>query len=276
MAIADTRLLDELTDIASAAAAAIRAIARRALDPRQKADRSVVTAADEAAEALILEGLTRLLPGTPIISEEAAGKGERPALAADFVLVDPLDGTRDFLDGEPDFTVNIAVVSDHTPVLGVVAAPARDMIWRGIAGHSAERLGLPAGARAAECRERSAIHTRSAPATELIVAVSRSHLDPATADFVARLPTNQSIVCGSAIKFCRVAEGSADIYPRLSPTSEWDVAAGHAVLTAAGGIVTTPAGQPMRYGASPSGFGVPAFIAWGDRAAAKRFAVAPA
>jgi 3'(2'), 5'-bisphosphate nucleotidase len=191
-------------------------------------------------------------------------------------LVDPLDGTRDFLDGEPDFTVNIAVVSDHTPVLGVVAAPARDTIWRGIAGHSAERLGLPAGARAAECRERSAIHTRSAPATELIVAVSRSHLDPATADFVARLPTNQSIVCGSAIKFCRVAEGSADIYPRLSPTSEWDVAAGHAVLTAAGGIVTTPAGQPMRYGASPSGFGVPAFIAWGDRAAAKRFAVAPA
>lgn len=271
MLTTDARLLDELTNIASRAGASIQAIAHRALDPRRKADKSVVTAADEAAEAVILESLSRLLPGIPIVSEEAAAQGKCPTLAREFILVDPLDGTRDFLDGRPEFTVNIAIVADQTPVLGVVGAPALNLIWRGAVGHGAERLHLKPGASMSDARDKTAIKARPAPAAGLAVTHSRSHLDPATAAFVEKLPKTDPIVCGSAIKFCRVAEGTADVYPRLSPTCEWDVAAGNAVLAAAGGIVTTPQAQPIIYGNAQAKFVIPAFLAWGDRAAAERF-----
>jgi 3'(2'), 5'-bisphosphate nucleotidase len=199
------------------------------------------------------------------VSEEAVSD-RTPG--ADFILVDPLDGTREFVEGRAEYTVNVALVRDRTPVAGFVAAPALGLLWRGVAGHGAERLRFASGRAAAV--EAIAIRARPAP-ERLVIALSRSHLDPDTAAFAEQLPIAERLICGSAVKFCRIAEGSADVYPRLSPTSEWDVAAGHAVLTAAGGTVTRPDGTPLTYGKGGD-FLIPGFMAWGDPAAARRYA----
>jgi 3'(2'), 5'-bisphosphate nucleotidase len=266
----DGVLLDELTTIVSAANAAILAACTRNLETRSKADQSPVTAADHAAEAVILKGLARLLPGVAVVSEETAAC---PAQLPDsFVLVDPLDGTRELVGGRDEYTVNVAIVSGGAPQLGIVAAPAQGLIWRGIVGRGAERLRLAGGAPAAAASDRRPIHTRPCPATGLIAAASRSHLDRATEAFLARLPVAECRSSGSAIKFCQLAEGSVDVYPRLSPTCEWDVAAGHALLVAAGGTMMTPKGGLLPYGRVEADFKVPGFIAWGDPAAPARFA----
>jgi len=262
----DTALLDQLTDLASRAAAAILAIAPSDRSPRLKADQSPVTAADEAADAVIAEGLSQLLPGLPVISEERCP--DAPALAPDasFALVDPLDGTREFLAGRDEYTVNIALVSGGYPVAGVIAVPARSLIYRGIVGVGAERLRLKPGQGPANAREATPIRCRAAPRDGVIAAVSRSHLDTATMDFLAGFPRARQVAAGSSLKFCCVAEGSADIYPRLAPVYAWDAAAGHAVLAAAGGAVLTPQGTPLRYsGSTKAGLLIPAFIAWGDQ-----------
>jgi 3'(2'), 5'-bisphosphate nucleotidase len=269
----DGGLLDELTTIVSAAAAAILAARAGPLDARTKADLSPVTAADHAAEAVILEGLARLLPGVCVVSEEAAGRALPDSIPGSFVLVDPLDGTRELLAGRDEFTVNVAVVSGGRPCLGIVAAPAQAMLWRGIEGRGAERLRLSPGAPASAAQERSAIRTRPSPRSGLVAVVSRSHLDPQTQALLARLPIADRRACGSAVKFCQIAEGAADVYPRLSTTCEWDVAAGHAVLAAAGGAVITPERAPLNYGRMLESFRVPAFIAWGDASAAARLDV---
>jgi 3'(2'), 5'-bisphosphate nucleotidase len=263
----DRALLDALTASVVRASAAILAIAPGALATRHKADASPVTAADEAAQAVLLADLARLLPALPVVSEEAVS--DRPvATHADFVLVDPLDGTREFVEGRPEYTVNVALLRDRQPVAGFVAAPALGLLWRGVVGHGAERLRFTpeGGAAVAE----TAIRTRPAP-ERLVIALSRSHLDPDTAALAEQLPIAERLTCGSALKFCRIAEGSADVYPRLSPTSEWDVAAGHAVLAAAGGAVTRPDGSALTYGTG-SDFLIPGFLAWGDTAAARRYA----
>ena len=265
----DASLLDELTAIVARAAAAILAIAPAALTPRMKADHSPVTAADQAAEAVILESLARLLPGVPVVSEEAAARGEACAAAATLALVDPLDGTREIIEGRSEYTVNLAIVADGVPVLGLVAAPALGFLWRGVVGRGAERLRLVGQGPSRQAVDSTPIHTRRAPSHGLVAAVSRSHFDAKTASFVDRLPIAERIVCGSALKFCRIAEGAADVYPRLSPTCEWDVAAGHAVIAAAGGMVTTPDGGPILYGRE--GFRIPGFIAWGDAEAARGY-----
>lgn len=264
------RLLDELTTIVSAAAAAIVAECARSLDARIKPDRTPVTAADEVAEAVILDALGGLLPGVCVVSEEATGRACPDRLPDSFVLVDPLDGTREVIAGRNEYTINIAIVRGGRPRLGIVAAPAQGLLWRGIEGRGAERLRLSPGAPASAAQARSAIRTRPAPDTGLVAAVSRSHLDPRTEALLARLPIADRYACGSAVKFCQVAEGSADVYPRLSPTCEWDVAAGHAVLAAAGGLVTTPEGAPLSYGRVAEQFRIPAFVAWGDPSAAER------
>jgi 3'(2'), 5'-bisphosphate nucleotidase len=220
------------------------------------------------AEAVILEGLARVLPGATIVSEEAVGAAPSAHLSGDFVLVDPLDGTRELIAGRDEFTINLALLNAGRPRLGIIAAPAQGLIWRGIEGKGAERLRLAPGAAANAARERIAIRTRTRPRSGLVAAVSRSHLDPQTEHFLARLPITQRLVRGSAVKFCQVAEGTADVYPRLSTTCEWDVAAGHAVLTAAGGSVTAPDGAPLGYGRVSENFRIPAFIAWGDKGAA--------
>jgi 3'(2'), 5'-bisphosphate nucleotidase len=264
---ADGRLLDELTTIVSAAAAAILAARSGSLDTRTKADLSPVTVCDEAAEAAILSGLARVLPGVTVVSEEAASKAPPATLPETFVLVDPLDGTRELVAGRDEFTVNVAIVRGGRPRLGVVAAPAQGVVWRGSEGRGAERLQLSPGAPASAARERSTIRTRPAPRAGLVAVVSRSHLDAETEAFLARLPIAGRLTSGSAVKFCQVAEGAADVYPRLSTTCEWDVAAGHAVLTAAGGVLTAPDGAALGYGQIGRNFRVPAFVAWGDPAA---------
>lgn len=262
----DATLLDGLTAIASRAAAAIVAIALPALAQRSKPDHSPVTSADEASQTVILEGLNRLLPGVPVVSEEAVTTVAPGSLDHLFILVDPLDGTRELLAGRDEFTVNIALVSDGQPIAGVVAAPARGIVWRGMVGVGAERFILAPGSELKAARERTPIQTRAQPKDALVTLMSRSHLDPATEAYIARLKPSERISCGSSLKFCWLAEGAADLYPRLTPTSEWDIAAGHAVLACAGGAVTTPDGSTLSYG--QPGFRVAAFIAWGDRIAA--------
>jgi 3'(2'), 5'-bisphosphate nucleotidase len=252
----DAPLVDALTDLVANAAAAILAIAPGALDTRLKADKSPVTAADEAADAVIAQGLVRLLPGIPVVSEESR---DRPsALGETFVLVDPLDGTKEFVAGVGEYTVNLAILTGGEPIAGFVAAPALGLLWRGIVSRGAERLPLDRTAAPV------AIHCRPAPASGLVAAASRSHFTAATAAFLDRVGVTSRVSCGSSLKFCRLAEGAIDVYPRLSEISEWDIAAGHALVTAAGGLVTTPGGAPLRYGDAAHGFTVPGFIAWGD------------
>lgn len=257
-------LLDDLTALVARASTLIRAIAAKGLTHRLKDDRSPVTAADEASEAMILEGLARLLPGLPVIAEEMSTHSPPPTLGGSFLVVDPLDGTKEFLAGSDEFTVNVGIVTRGVPVAGVVAAPNRNLVWRGVVGGKAERLRLKSdGADHAE-----PIRTRPWSDPRAVAVMSRSHLDPATEAFLARLAPVARRPSGSAIKFCQIAEGAADVYPRLSTVCEWDVAAGQALLTAAGGIVTTPQGGPLVYGRIAENFRVPAFIAWGDPAKA--------
>ncbi len=258
---ADAGLLDGLTAIASRAAAAILSVGDPGGTQRAKPDRSPVTAADEAAEAAVLDGLARLMPGVPVVSEES-GQSTPGALGDAFLLVDPLDGTRELLAGEREYTVNIALVRDGVPVLGVIAAPAMGLVWRGGAGRGAERLALAPGGLPAEARERTAIAVRARPARDPIAAVSRFHRDPDTERHLDRcFPGARRMVIGSAVKFCRLAEGAIDIYARLTQLSEWDIAAGHALVAAAGGTMTAVDGAALRYG-NP-GFRTRGFVACG-------------
>jgi 3'(2'), 5'-bisphosphate nucleotidase len=256
-------LMDELTDIGARAAQAIRDWSGKC-GIRSKADGSPVTAADEAAEAVIRDGIARIAPAVPIISEEHAAR-EKPIVPTDagasYLLVDPLDGTREFIAGSDEYTVNIAVVTDRVPILGVITAPASSLTWRGIVGRGAEKLEFAGGRISSAGR----IHTRRRPAREPMVMVSRSHLEARTRSYVDGLAPVKLVHCGSSVKFCRLAEGSADLYPRLAPTHDWDIAAGHAVLAAAGGHVAAPDGTPLVYG-SPELL-IPGFIASGDPAA---------
>jgi 3'(2'), 5'-bisphosphate nucleotidase len=253
-ATAGNDLMAELTAISIVAATTILA-ARGSGGVRVKADGSPVTNADEAADAVIREGLARLQPRLPAISEEQAGQSKMPAPGERYFLVDPLDGTRDFIAGLDEYTVNIGLVADGRPVLGIVTAPALGLIWRGIVGHGAERLRFSAQ----QTSRPEPIHTRSRPDDELVVMVSRSHLDATTRAYVESLPRARCIPCGSSLKFCRLAEGAADLYPRLGPTRDWDVAAGHALLVAANGSVARPDGAALTYG-TPQ-LRIPAFLA---------------
>ena len=259
------RLLDDLTAIVARASAAIRELSPGSVATREKADRSPVTAADETAEAMILQELAQLLPAVPVVSEEQAAKQTPPQPGASFILVDPLDGTREFLAGRDEFTVNVAIITRNAPLAGVVAAPKRNLLWRGVVGKGAERLAIGADGAPGTIKK---IHTRPWPAHGAIAFVSRSHGAPETDAFLARLGPVARNVSGSSIKFCLLAEGSADVYPRLAPTSEWDVAAGHAVLAAAGGKVIRPDETPLAYGNAADRFRIPAFVAWADPAKA--------
>ena len=256
----DTSLLDGLTLAAARASAAILAVRERGLEQREKDDHSPVTNADIASEAAIMAELARLAPGIPVVSEETQGNRPQSGLGGKFFLIDPLDGTREFIAGRDEYTVNVALIENGSPVVGVLAAPSRGLIWRGVVGCGAERLPMEAArSPAGRC---TPVHTRARPASGARVLVSRSHLDANTEALVARLDKPERIACGSALKFGLLAEGTADLYPRLAPTSEWDIAAGHALLSAAGGQVTAPGGKPLVYGLGD--FLVPAFIAAGD------------
>jgi 3'(2'), 5'-bisphosphate nucleotidase len=252
-------LLDELTAISIAAAGAIRRSNWERGGVRIKEDATPVTAADEAAEAVICDALAQLEPSLPIISEEGTEREPPKIRGQSYFLVDPLDGTREFIAGRDEYTVNIGLICAGAPVLGVIAAPALGLIWRGIVGRGAERIEFAA----ATMSEPQAIRTRARPNRELRVIASRSHLDAQTKAYIGGLPGAELIRCGSSLKFCRLAEGAADLYPRLAPTREWDVAAGNAILAAAGGSVVAPDGDALAYGGRE--LRIPAFLACGDR-----------
>ena len=232
-------LVDTLAETAKEAGEAILTVVRRGFEVESKHDQSPVTEADRAAELVILAALARAAPGVPVIAEEEVAAGRIPAHDDIFFLVDPLDGTKEFVRGGHDYTVNIGLIERGTPRLGVVFAPATGVLHAGSVGE---------GAWVESGQGRHAIQTR--PRGDQVTAVaSKSHLNQATIDYLeAAVGTCGYISIGSSLKFCIVAEGKADIYPRASPTSEWDTAAGHAVLIAAGGIVDGPDGGPLRYG----------------------------
>ena len=246
-------LLDALLPIARKAGAAIMDIYATDFAVRGKADASPVTEADERAEAVILPELARLTPDIPIVSEEEASAGRIPTVGDRFWLVDPLDGTKEFINRNGEFTVNIALIENGSPVLGVVFTPALDRLFAGAVGVTAfvEDKGV-----------RRDIACRTPPAEGLTVVASRSHGDAeALASFLAGRKVASQTNAGSSLKLCLVAAGEADVYPRLGRTMEWDIAAGHAVLAAAGGRVQTLAGEPLRYG--KPGLDNPHFVASG-------------
>jgi len=251
--IAPDHLLPKLVALAERAGAVILDHYGRDVEVRKKADASPVTAADEAAEAVILEGLAELAPSVPVVAEERVAAGKVPALDEQpFWLVDPLDGTKEFLSRNGEFTVNIGLVEDGLPTLGVVQAPALGKVWWGAVGH---------GAWARSDGTERAIAARPRPSSGPVAVASRSHADPETEAWLDEVGAAERISAGSSLKFCLIAEGRADLYPRFGPTMEWDTAAGHAVLRAAGGRVTTRDGAPFLY--RKPGFRNPGFIAYG-------------
>ena len=247
-------LLDRVIPIARAAGAIVMEVYATEFKVEGKGDASPVTEADHRAEALVLPALARITPGLQVVSEEAASAGRIPVVAERFWLVDPLDGTREFVNRNGEFTVNIALVERDTPVLGVVLAPASGRLFAGAAG---------AGAFVEdESGRRQAITCRRIPATGLTVVSSRSHGDVEALDaYLAGRVVASHITAGSSLKFCLVAGGEADLYPRFGRTMEWDTAAGHAILRAAGGRVTDLNGAELRYG-KPD-FANPHFVATG-------------
>lgn len=246
--------LDALVDLARRAGEAIMALYGPGVERWTKADESPVTAADLAAHEVLTRGLAALTPDLPVISEEAVTEAELAAgaPAAAFWLVDPLDGTREFLSRNGEFTVNAALVVDGRPIAGVVGVPATGRIY----------AGCPDGAVVVEADgSRRPIRVRAVPADGPVALISRSHLDPRTRDWLAAHEVERSRQAGSSLKLCLIAEGEADLYPRLGRTMEWDIAAGHAVLLAAGGHVDTLAGPPLTYG--KPGLDNPHFLARG-------------
>ena len=232
-------LIDDLSIAAREAGEAILQIVRRGFEVESKQDTSPVTEADRAAELVILAALARAAPGVPVIAEEEVAAGRIPAHDQTYFLVDPLDGTKEFIRGGDDYTVNIGLIENGAPKLGIVFAPATGRLHGGCVGE---------GAWLDEGRGRVTVHTR--PRGESMTAVaSKSHLNQATIDYLrSAVGECDYVSVGSSLKFCIVAEGRADIYPRAAPTSEWDTAAGHAVLLAAGGLVDGPDGEALRYG----------------------------
>lgn len=246
-------LLKDLIDVTRKAADVIMAIYATDFAVRGKDDNSPVTEADEKAEEVILAELRRLTPDIPIVAEEAAAAGETVEIGDRFWLVDPLDGTREFINKNGEFTVNIALIEQGAPTLGVVYAPAIKRLFFGAAG---------LGAWVEDSTGTRPITVRPVPEEGLTVVASRSHADP---EALAAFLDGQTIAhlrnAGSSLKICLVAAGEADLYPRLGRTMEWDIAAGHAVVRAAGGRLTNLDGEEMTYG--KSGFENPHFLVRG-------------
>ncbi len=253
-----------LTDAAARAGAAILQHYHGAAEVELKGDNSPVTRADRESEKIILAALAELAPEVHVVSEEAHCGASGP-LGDLFFLVDPLDGTKEFIQRRSDFTVNIALIEDGRPRFGLVYAPARARLAVTIEAGKAIEVALPpngAGAELGRLRQK-ALHARIAGKTGLTALVSHSHLDAKSEAFLAKLKITERTGLGSSVKFIAIASGEADVYPRFSPTMEWDTAAGQAVLEAAGGSVVDTDGQPLRYGKTEEGLRNPSFIAWG-------------
>ena len=257
-----SRLAGELGRIAHDAGRLILKHYASVSEVRTKADSSPVTKADEEAEALILERLAKLEPDVPVVAEESVAKGRIPELGDRFFLVDPLDGTKEFLQKNGEFTVNIALIEHGRPTTGVVIAPAKARAFVGDGNNGAFELAAPEDLPL-EIGAAQRIHTRKPPSGGLVAVVSRTHRDTKTEQYLEAYAIAGVVAAGSSLKFCLVATGEADLYPRHGTTMEWDTAAGQAVLEAAGGSVTTLEGVPLTYGKASRGFVNPHFIARG-------------
>jgi len=240
LSIDRARLLDDLADAAREAGEAILTVIRRGFEVEAKRDASPVTEADRAAELVILAALAKAAPGVPVIAEEEVAAGHITVPTAIYWLVDPLDGTREFAAGNDEFAVNIGLVRDGRPVLGVVGIPASGELFGGIVGRGAwKRIGS----------EQTPVTARLPPVEGLTVLASRYHGSSTRLDdFLRDKRVAKLINFGSSVKFCRLAEGIADLYPRFGRTMEWDTCAPQAVLEAAGGTVRTFEGEELRYG----------------------------
>lgn len=248
--------------LALSAGRVIMDVYRSDFSAEQKADESPVTEADRQSERVILEGLRAAFPHIACVAEEECAAGEGPSdPGRSFFLVDPLDGTKEFVNRRGDFTVNIALVRDGVPEIGIVYAPASGRFFAGRPG-AAEALELSAEGEIVG-RRRIAVREAAVPMT---IVASRSHRTPETDDFISRFEAAEIVSIGSSLKFCLLACGEADLYPRFGPTMEWDTAAGDAVLRAAGGMTSTLDGEPLRYGKRGGGrdFLNPHFMAVGD------------
>jgi 3'(2'), 5'-bisphosphate nucleotidase len=259
----DAAMLAEFEKLALAAGAEIMDVFHAGITVEDKSDQSPVTEADRRAEIVILEGLRKAFPDIPCVAEEEASAGLiPPALGKEFFLIDPLDGTKEFIKRRPDFTVNIALIRDGDPVVGVVYAPAQGMLYSGRPG----KAYAVTVANDHSPLERSEIAVRSCANPKTIVA-SRSHRTPETDEFIVQHDGAEIVSVGSSLKFCLLADGKADLYPRFGRTMEWDTAAGDAVLRAAGGSTRLVDGGPFTYGKRNQGhdadFANPWFVAEG-------------
>ena len=259
----DAALIDALVAASIEAGDAILRIRRGGLSIETKSDRSPVTDADRAAEAIIAAALAKAAPGVPVIAEEAVYEGRIPETGRTFFLVDPLDGTKEFAKGGNDFTVNIGLVRDGVAAFGVILVPATGKLYGGAVGSGAWRAEVTGGV----VSPRRPMRVRPRPGGPIDVVASRSHRTKETDACIARYDVNRLVSAGSSVKFCLVAAGEADLYPRMGTTMQWDTAAGDAILRAAGGKVVTLDGKPLPYGPSgePGGeaFRNPWFIATG-------------
>jgi len=254
MSISDEALAMAIRDVAIEAGVSILKIYASDFAIEEKADASPVTEADRRAEAVILAALSKLAPHIPAVAEEEVSAGRIPDISGnEFWLIDPLDGTREFVSRNGEFTVNIALIRGGRPTLGAVHVPALSQTYWTATPERAMRQ--------FDDRPDEVISVRRPPSAGLTVMVSRSHASPETDEYLAGLSVDRRLDAGSSLKLCRVAEGAADLYPRLGRTMEWDIAAGHAVLAAAGGRVTTMDGAPLSYG--KPGFENPHFVARG-------------
>ncbi len=257
----DCELSDALTALAVKAGAQIMSIYGGDFVAEQKDDASPVTEADKRGEDIILAGLYAIAPNIPVLAEEAASDGRIPSLGDEFFLVDPLDGTREFINRTGEFTVNIALIRNARPALGVVYAPAIGKLYAGVVGHSAWLVEVTDDGGLSNRRDIRAVPI---PAKGVIAVASRSHRSPETDEYLETLNVANFAAAGSSLKFCLIAEGAAHIYPRFGRTMEWDTGAGQAVLEAAGGRVCVhPSGERLTYNKRERGFDNPHFIALG-------------
>jgi 3'(2'), 5'-bisphosphate nucleotidase len=246
-------LLESLVETALEAGAEIWRIFHAGFEVEIKSDASPVTIADRAAEAIILKALARVAPDVEVIAEEEVAAGRTPKVGDCFFLVDPLDGTKEFVRRGTDFTVNIGLIEHGAPTLGVIFAPARAELYAGDVKAGAAWFSRDGGARTPlKCRP---------PVSPPVALASKSHDTPATEAYLKAIGAGERIAIGSSLKFGLLARGEADVYPRPSPTMEWDTAAGHAILLAAGGKAFAPSGQPLTYGKAD--FFNPGFVATG-------------
>jgi 3'(2'), 5'-bisphosphate nucleotidase len=258
------RLVEELLPAVLAAGRLEMRYFAAGVEVSTKQDTTPVTAADHEAEELLLAGLRQVAPGVPVIAEEEVAAGRTPATDDAFFLVDPLDGTSAFIKRSPEFTINIGLVRGGEPVFGIIYAPALDALYATLGSKQAIEARVSPndeGVRLGDIEMRP-LKTRLPDAKGLVAFASRSHAAQSTDEFLSQLPIAEKRKASSSLKFCLIARGDADLYARLGQTSEWDTAAGQAILTAAGGSVTTLDGRPLLYGKKDASYANPHFVAW--------------